>query len=217
MRAFGALLLALWLLSAPLLGAGLPVCPSCDCWYEDCLIRPCNCGKPLNDESAQELLAYVGVLLDPVVGDGMQLDPPVQVLVVGPDELRLEDGVVALGTYRDGVIRLGKWLRRPEALMVLAHEYGHAWQDRANPHADRLTERFSEGFASWVAQAVARRSGYTAEAKRIRDRSGALYGDGERRFAEWEQEHGAATVLRLASEWTDFAGEVPPPEGFSIP
>lgn len=211
-----ALVLALLLLVAsPAFAEGLPVCPRCDCWDQDCLIRPCRCGEPVTDESAQDLLVYALVLMRPTVGEAMDLDPPVDVKVVGPEELRLEDGVVALGTYRDGVIRIGRWLRRPEALVVIAHEYGHAWQDRSNPQAAKMTERFSEGFASWVAGIVGSRVGYLEVATRIRDRSG--YGEGARRFAEWEREYGVETVLRLAAEWTDFSGEVPPKTSFSVP
>lgn len=211
MRALLLLSLALFLAGGPILAQGreLPVCPSCDCWDQDCMVRPCHCGDPLDDAAAASLLDYAGSMLRHSLGDGMSLDPPVQVKVVGPEDLRLEDGVVALGTYRDGVIRLGRWLRRSEALMVLAHEYGHAWQDRTNPRAVKLSERFSEGFASWVAQVVARRTGYLAEAGRIRDRSGSDYREGARLFSEWEQVHGVETVLRLAREWTDFAGEGP--------
>lgn len=211
-----ALVLALLLLVAsPAFGEGLPVCPRCDCWDQDCLIRPCHCGEPVTDESAHDLLVYALVLMRPTVGEAMDLDPPVDVKVVGPEELRLEDGVVALGTYRDGVIRIGRWLRRPEALVVLAHEYGHAWQDRTNPRAAQMTERFSEGFASWVAAIVGSRVGYLEVASRIRDRSG--YAEGAKRFAAWEKEHGVETVLRLAAEWTDFSGEVPPKTSFSVP
>ena len=128
-------------------------------------------------------------------------------------------GEVALGTTWEGEIRLGRWMRRPEALVVLAHEYGHAWQDANHPRADRLSERFSEGFASWSADVVARQTGYRRLAEDVRRRSGPVYQEGLVAFRNWERTLGVRRLLELARTWVDFTGEGPlvpagsPPEG----
>ena len=213
MRRVSALaLLLLLLLCAPGMGAGLPVCPGCDCEGR-CLQGPCNCNQPLTDSSAREMLDNVASLVVRVVGERGRLEPAPEVRLAGPEELRLEDGAVALGTFRDEEIRLGRGLRRPEALVVLAHEYGHAWQDRFNPQAPRLTERFSVGFASWVAHVVARQTGFLALAQRFRDRSGPAYREGLKGFLEWEQVLGVQQLLDLAVSWRDFSGEEAPSQG----
>lgn len=204
-----AAILGLFLLAGPTLAGGLPVCPGCDCSGGGCLHAPCDCREPLTDEVARALLDYVLFLLGHVAGDRMRLDPPPTVRVVGPEELRLEDRTVALAAYTAGEIRLGRGLSRPQALVVLAHEYGHAWQDRSHPRPDRLSERFSEGFASWVAQAVGRQVGFLNLATALRDGSGPSYAEGARLFLHWEKTLGVPRLLDLASSWVDFSGEAP--------
>ncbi len=203
------MLALLWLLAGPVRGAPPVICPGCDC-DGHCLSGPCNCNEPLDDESARQLLDYMVSLAVRVCGDQVRMDPPPVVRVTGPEGLQIEGHEVALGTSWEGEIRLGRWLRRPEALVVLAHEYGHAWQDRCNPQAHRLTERFSEGFASWMAQVVARQTGYQTLADHFRRRSGPVYQEGFQAFQEWERTLGPSRLLYLARTWVDFTGEGAP-------
>ena len=206
------------LLVGPLGASGLPVTPNCDCDGRN-LSGECNCNKPLDDESARQVLDYVVFLLVRKAGPEMRLDPLPSVRMAAAEELRLEGGDVALATCQGTEIRLGRWLRRPEALVVLAHEYGHAWQDANHPRADRLSERFSEGFASWVADVVARQTGYRRLAEDVRRRSGPVYQEGLVAFRNWERTLGVRRLLELARTWVDFTGEGPlvpagsPPEG----
>ncbi len=204
-------LACLFLLVGPLGASGLPVTPNCDCDGHN-LSGECNCNKPLDDESARELLDYVVFLLVRKAGPGMRLDPLPSVRMAAAEDLRLEGGDVALATCRGSEIRLGRWLRRPEALVVLAHEYGHAWQDFHNVRARQLSERFSEGFASWVAHVVARQTGYLRIADRIRRQSGPVYQQGLEGFLDWERTIGVVRLLELAASWSDFSGEGPPLE-----
>ena len=202
-------LLGLLLLADPAPARGLPVCPGCECSGGGCLHGPCRCREPLTDEVARELLDYVLFLLGHVAGERLRLDPLPTVRVVGPELLRLEDRTVALAVYGSGEIRLGRGLNRPQALVILAHEYGHAWQDRRHPRPEGLTERFSEGFASWVAQVVGRQTGFLSLATTLRDRSGPTYAEGARLFLHWEKTLGVPRLLELASSWVDFSGEAP--------
>jgi len=199
------------LLVGPLGASGLPVTPNCDCDGRN-LSGECNCNKPLDDESARQVLDYVVFLLVRKAGPEMRLDPLPSVRMAAAEELRLEGGDVALATCQGTEIRLVRWLRRPEALVVLAHEYGHAWQDSRNLRCRQLTERFSEGFASWVAHVVARQTGYLRMADRIRRQSGPVYQQGLQAFLDWEETIGVVRLLELAASWSDFSGEGPPLE-----
>lgn len=203
------IVLFLCLVNPPAWASGLPVTPNCDCDGHN-LSGPCNCNQPLDEDSAREVLEYVVFLLVRLAGPEMRLDPPPSVRMAGPEELRLEGGEVALATCQAQEIRLGRWLSRPEALVVLAHEYGHAWQDRLNPRSRGLSERFSEGFASWTAHLVARQTGYLRIADRVRRQSGPVYQEGLEAFLAWERTLGAARLLELAASWSDFSGEGPP-------
>jgi len=217
-RLVGIGLVLLGLMASPVRGELPVVRPGCDCDGHT-LSGPCNCNQPLDDDSARRLLHYVVRLVVQVGGEALRMDPLPRVRMSGPDGLEIEGGEVALGTTWEGEIRLGRWMRRPEALVVLAHEYGHAWQDANHPRADRLSERFSEGFASWVADVVARQTGYRRLAEDVRRRSGPVYQEGLVAFRNWERTLGVRRLLELARTWVDFTGEGPlvpagsPPEG----
>ncbi len=214
----GTVLVLLVLLASSARGELPVVRPGCDCDGHT-LSGPCNCNRRLDDDAARQLLYYVVRLVVHVGGEALRLDPLPQVRMSGPDGLRLDGGDVALGTTWEGEIRLGSWMRRPEALLVLAHEYGHVWQDCHHPRADDLSERFSEGFASWVADVVARQTGYQRLAGDLRKRSGPVYQEGLAAFRRWEGTVGVPRLLELARTWVDFAGEGPatptanPPKG----
>jgi len=199
------------LLVGPLGASGMPITPNCDCDGHN-LSGECNCNKPLDEESAHQLLEYVVFLLVRKAGPEMRLDPLPSVRMASAEELRLEGEDVALATCQGSEIRLGRWLRRPEALVVLAHEYGHAWQDSRNARCRQLKERFSEGFASWVAHVVARQTGYLRIADRICLQSGPVYQQGLQAFLDWEKTIGVARLLELAASWSDFSGEGSPLE-----
>lgn len=164
---------------------------------EDRADGSCGCQRPLTARLVAELRAQLETLLGKIFSARLSLRKPVEVVVVSPQRLKALKGEPALGLYEDGVIYLNEDLTRREALGVLAHEYGHAWQYQTRSDIDRVETLLFEGFAEWLSYRVLAEAGDTeGTASVMRDTS--IYGRGARWFLSLEKREGVDGVLHRA-------------------
>jgi hypothetical protein len=143
--------------------------------------------------------------LHSLFGSRLDLARPVSCRFVPPASLPLRHGERVKGSYHQGVICLSADLAGPEALVVLAHEYGHAWQEQHHARPADISERLGEGFAEWLAYRVARSRGLGEAATQIAQ-STLPGAEGARYLLRLEREGGLEQMLRLATTWIDFDG-----------
>ena len=183
---------------------------ACDC--PQGMEHLCRCNVLIDDKVANQQLAYLNRLLLAEFSEYLEKSPVAQVRVGKSHEMVLK-GEAAQGyidTQPRGVdgmlIVLNPGLRRDEALMVLAHELGHAWQFESRPDLDEIDDFMAEGFAEWVAYHLTRRAGLTEFSYRIKTNPDPLYGAGFRWHLELEREHGVSGVIAVMLSWRDRQG-----------
>ncbi len=157
----------------------------------------CGCQRPLTASLAGELERQLENLMKKAFSDRLALRKSVMIKVVTAQQLKAMKGEPALGLYEDGVIYLSQDLTRREALGVLAHEYGHAWQYQNLSDIDSVETLLFEGFAEWLSYRVLAEAGDTeGTASVMRDTS--IYGRGARWFLSLEKREGLDGVLNRA-------------------
>ena len=119
-------------------------------------------------------------------------------------------GEAAQGYFEDGEIVLNDTLRRDEALMVLAHEIGHAWHFSVQPKPDEISDFLAEGFAEWVSFRLMKRAGLTEYCFRLKKNPDPLYGGAFRWYQAIEEEFGTKAVLDIMKYWLDQDGHKRP-------
>jgi hypothetical protein len=116
------------------------------------------------------------------------------------------------GVYADGLITLSSTLDRRQAIVVLAHEYGHAWQSTFHPGYEEVDGALREGWAEWVALQALRRFGEGTGGDALRSNRDPVYGGGLRWFLQVEKNFGREAVFQQATTWLDTNGaRIPPP------
>jgi hypothetical protein len=170
----------------------------------------CRCNVLIDDRVARQQLAYLDRLLLAEFPEFIDHSPVASVRVGKSSEMILKgeaaQGFIDTETLEGVQIVLNPSLRRDEALMVLAHELGHAWQFSARPDAAAIEDFLAEGFAEWVAFHLMRRAGLTEFSFRIKTSKDPLYGAGFRWFYELEQQYGAGSVISVMLNWVDRDG-----------
>jgi hypothetical protein len=146
-------------------------------------------------------------------GFGSRLEVPQQLRVrlVNPALLTKYGGDGVQGVYNDGEILVSELLSRREAVAVLAHEYGHAWQFAHHPQVDDVDDALREGFAEWVALQALKRFGYGSGGDILRSNRDPIYGGGLRWFLQVEKSFGVDVVFEQAVTWIDTRGKRLPP------
>ena len=204
------LLLFLLLASSALLGRPA-LAQRCDCPRG--MEHLCRCNVLITEKVAQQQQAYLDRLLMAEFAEFIETSPVASVRLGKPEEMRLkgEDAQGFIDTEsRESLtgllIVISPRLRRDEALMVLAHELGHAWQFSSRPDVDDIEDFLAEGFAEWVAFHLVRRAGLTEFSYRIRNNKDRLYGAAFRWFLDLEERHGVGAVISVMLNWVDRDG-----------
>lgn len=175
----------------------------CDC--EPSLRHLCRCGVLIEQELAEVQLAYLNRLLLAEYGSLLDESPVTSVALATDREMLLE-GESAQGYFDNGEIILNNTLRRDKALMVLAHELGHAWQYEIQEDPDEVDEFLAEGFAEWVAFYLMKRAGLTEHCYALKTNPDPIYGEGLRWFLNMEQEFGREAVMKIVTTWQSKNG-----------
>lgn len=170
----------------------------------------CRCNVLIDPKIAKQQLDYLNRLLLAEFREYLDTSPLAHVRVGKPEEMFLQ-GEAALGyidtdTPEGTELVLSPALRRDEALMVLAHELGHAWHFSSRPDADDIEDFLAEGFAEWVSYHLTRRAGLTEFSYRIKAGADPIYGQGFHWFYDIEQQHGVGAVLSIMLNWIDRSG-----------
>lgn len=177
----------------------------------------CRCNVLIDNKVAQQQLAYLDRLLLAEFTEFLDESPVAAVRLGKRDEMVLKgeaaQGFIDTESYESEsglLIVLNPTLRRDEALMVLAHELGHAWQFSSRPDVDAISDFLAEGFAEWVAFHLLRRAGLTEFAFRIKASKDPLYGEAFRWFLDIESRHGVGAVISVMLNWVDHEGHRTP-------
>lgn len=188
----------------------LALAQRCDC--PKGMEHLCRCNVLIDNKVANQQLAYLNRLLEAEFTEFLEQSPVAEVRVGKKSEMVLK-GEAAQGYIdtapRDGQgmrILLSPGLRRDEALMVLAHELGHAWQFGSRSDAEEIEDFMAEGFAEWVAFHLTRRAGLTEFSYRIKINPDPLYGAGFRWYLALEERHGVGAVISVMLNWLDREG-----------
>ena len=108
----------------------------CDC--DPSLLHFCRCGVLIEQDIADIQIGYLNRLIMAEFNDYLYKSPVTTVRVAPAHEMVLE-GEATQGYFDNGEIVLNDTLTRDQALMVLAHELGHAWQFVAQPDPDEIS------------------------------------------------------------------------------
>jgi hypothetical protein len=170
----------------------------------------CRCNVLIDAKVAQQQFAYLDRLLLAEFAEFLEVSPVAAVRIGKREEMVLK-GEAAQGFIDtegiEGVeIVINPTLRRDEALMVLAHELGHAWQFASRPDVETIDNFLAEGFAEWVAYHLTRRAGLTEFSYRIKTNTDPLYGKAFRWYLQLEEQHGVGAVLSVMLNWVDLDG-----------
>lgn len=152
------------------------------------------------------MLTRVRERLQVRLGERMRVTEKLRVRLVDPQRL-LADGDGVQGLYEDGLISISSQLSRREAVAVLAHEYGHAWQFSNHPRVDDVDNSLREGFAEWVALQALLCFGDGSGGDVLRSNRDPVYGGGLRWFLQVEKNFGVEAVFTQATTWLDTRGE----------
>jgi hypothetical protein len=190
----------------------LLACPAlaqrCDC--PKGMEHLCRCNVLIDGKVVQQQFAYLDRLLLAEFTEFLEASPVAAVRIGKREEMVLK-GEAAQGFIDtegiEGVeIVINPTLRRDEALMVLAHELGHAWQFASRPDVETIDNFLAEGFAEWVAYHLTRRAGLTEFSYRIKTNTDPLYGKAFRWYLQLEEQHGVGAVLSVMLNWIDLEG-----------
>ena len=145
----------IWLCLLPLAAERRPnlrgfYCKGCDCPEVECFSPNCGCTLSLTQNWVNGALLRIRRRLSSQVDSRLALDLDILVQLRDPQPLEAVAGKDTLGLYRPGVLEVNRGLRRSEAMAVLAHEFGHAWQQHHCPRFDELSLSKREGFAEWI-------------------------------------------------------------------
>ncbi len=160
----------------------------------------------LVDQKVADLqLEYLNGLLLKEFGAYLDASPIVSVSLSKTAQMTFK-GEAAQGFIDGDRITIDPNLRRDAALMVLAHELGHAWQFSQRPESDVIDDFIAEGFAEWVAFYLVKRAGLTEFSYRIKTNPDPLYGGAFRWYLDLEKEFGRDGVINVMLHWSDAAG-----------
>ncbi len=203
-------LIALWLLLGGL--AFAKNCPGCDCPADDCYTPCCDCTLPVTKAWTEGTLSRIRARLLGALGERLLVKRPLRIRLANPEQLVSYGGDGVQGLYDEGQITLCNLISRRLAVAVLAHEYGHAWQDENHPGYERVDNSLREGFAEWVALQALKRFGFGSGGDLLRSNRDPVYGGGLRWFLQVEDNFGREAVLEQATTWLDVnGGRLPPP------
>lgn len=201
-----ALTLPAWSRSFPQ-GAQIAQEPHCDC--PPGMRHLCRCGVLIDLDVADIQLAYLKRLLKAEFGDQVKESPVTSIRLAPPEEMVLK-GEAAQGYYDNGALVLNDTLRRDQALMVIAHELGHAWQFSEQPNPNAISDFMAEGFADWVSFHLMKRAGMTEFCYNLRHNPDPLYGAACRWYLSVEEKYGSDAVLDIMRTWVDKTGKKAP-------
>ena len=200
MKGFGFV----WLLLAFFVGPSQAQTARCDC--APSLRHLCRCGVLIEQELAELQLQYLNRLLLAEFKEHLTESPATTVRLAPAHQMFLK-GEAAQAYFDNGEIVLNDTLRRDQALMVLAHELGHAWQFSVQPDPDAVSDFLVEGFAEWVSYHLMKRAGLTEYCYRLKTNPDPLYGNGFRWCFDIEERFGVAAVLNIMSSWLHQDGK----------
>lgn len=177
----------------------------CDC--QPSLRHLCRCGVLIEQDLAELQLSYLNRLLMAVFDDYLYKSPATTVRVAPAHQMVLE-GEAAQGYFDNTKIVLNDSLTRDQALMVLAHELGHAWQYVAQSDPDAISGFLAEGFAEWVSYHLMKRAGLVEYCDRLKKNPDPLYGGGFRWYLNIEEQFGRDAVVKIMRTWLDEKGNL---------
>lgn len=175
----------------------------CDC--DPSLRHLCRCGVLIEQDLAETQLAYLNRLLLAEFSDYLSESPVTSVRLAPAHEMVLK-GEAAQGYFDNGELVLNNTLRRDQALMVLAHELGHAWHFSVQPVPDDISDFLAEGFAEWVSFHLMKRAGLTEFCYRLKTNPDPLYGNACRWYLKVEEQYGTQAVVDIMAGWLDRDG-----------
>lgn len=175
----------------------------CDC--PKGLEHLCRCNVLIEEDMARRQLAYLNRLLMAEFKE-LIVESPISSVRLGTRSQMMLQGEAAQGYIDGDEIVINHSLRRDKALMVIAHELGHAWHFSSRPDEDDIDDFLVEGFAEWVAFHLVKRAGLTEFSHQIKTNPDPLYGKAFRWFYELESKHGRGAVLNIMLNWVDVEG-----------
>lgn len=195
------LVLLLFLLSTAALGQQA----RCDC--EPALRHLCRCGVLIEQDVAEIQLAYLNRLMLAEFREFLK-ESPVTTIRLAPAHKMVLKGESAQGYYDsdEQEMVINNSLQRDQALMVMAHELGHAWQFEVQPDPDAISDFLAEGFAEWVSYHLIKRTGLVEFCSKIKTNPDPIYGNGFRWFFQVEEKFGPEAVINIMKTWTDLEG-----------
>lgn len=183
------------------------LCSGCDCPRFECFTPGCDCTLPITVPWCEEMVRRIRQRLVGALGPRMEVPEQLRVRLVDPSRmLSFGGGDGVQGLYEDGVITISSMLYRRDAIVVLSHEYGHAWQSHFHPKFDDVDGTLREGWAEWVALQVLKRFGEGVGGDALRSNRDPVYGGGLRWFLQVEQNFGLEAVFEQATTWMDTKG-----------
>lgn len=190
------------------------LCPGCDCLRHECFTPGCDCTLPINGPWCEVMVQRIRQRLVGELGARIEVPEKLRIRLIDPAKMigyGAGDGVQ--GLYEDGQITLSSMLSRRQAIVVLAHEYGHAWQCAFHPRYEEVDGALREGWAEWVALQALRRFGEGTGGDALRSNRDPVYGGGLRWFLQVEKNFGRQAVFEQATTWLDTNGArvAPPP------
>ena len=175
----------------------------CDC--DPSLLHFCRCGVLIEQNIADIQIGYLNRLMMAEFNDYLYKSPVTTVRVAPAYEMVLE-GEATQGYFDNGEIVLNNTLTRDQALMVLAHELGHAWQYVAQPDPDEVSRFLAEGFSEWVSYHLMKRAGLTEYCHKAKTNPDPLYGGGFRWYLNIEEQYGPDAVVKIMRTWLNQDG-----------
>ncbi len=170
----------------------------CDC--DPSLLHFCRCGVLIEQSIADIQLGYLNRLMMAEFNDYLYKSPATTVRVAPAYEMVLE-GEATQGYFDNGAIVLNNTLTRDQALMVLAHELGHAWQYVAQDNPDEVSSFLAEGFSEWVSYHLMKRAGLTEYCHQAKINPDPIYGGGFRWLLNIEEQYGPDAVVKIMRTW----------------
>jgi hypothetical protein len=183
-------------------------CRGCDCYADQCFLPTCECTLDVSQAWADRMLPQIRQrLVTRFPESGFEKLDRVTVGVLHPEHLVRFGNDEVQGYYGNNRISISSALSRRQAILVLSHEFGHAWHEHHHPKWDKVDDFLVEGFAEWVAMQVLRCYGDGDSAYKIKSSKDPTYGDGLRYFLELEQRGKSELVFDVASRWINRNGE----------